>query len=51
MTVAVHEKFRQNINLREKLWKTGNNKLVEASRDVFLGAGVPLTSVNLMTNT
>ena len=51
MKVAVNEKFKQNQGLLQKLRETGLNKLVQATRDLFWGAGVPLTSVHLKSNT
>ena len=51
MQTAVRVKFQQNPGLLQQLRETGQNTLVEATRDAFWGAGVPLTSVHLKTNT
>ena len=37
-------KFNQNADIKAKLVATGNNRLVEATRDAHWGAGAPIHS-------
>ena len=51
MRVALQAKFDQNPSLMQKLKSTGKQTLVEATRDLYWGAGVALSSDMLKNNT
>lgn len=47
MIMILTEKFAQNNNLKEKLLNTGTVNLIEATQDLFWGAGAQLGSKTL----
>ena len=42
MKEILEEKFKQNINMKQKLIQTGNSKLLEGTSDKFWGSGIPI---------
>lgn len=51
MRFIVKEKFRQNPDICQKLFRTGQQQLIEATLDPFWGAKATLTSKSLKTGT